>query len=531
MSDHDMSDSEDGEGFNELPEANEWVHSANDVTFINQRRNVEEFVHERPFHPAFTYALFEEERIPGYKGLKIAINFRAHDMHPNVSVSYDEKDDMGSEEIRNMMNIDDRLLEYLPEYAMEPPQDDPKMNMDWRPPGVRLHTYRSDSETYEVWCASLSDPHANEIMRNMRILIPFYIEGGSAGLVDEDAAGLERWKVFFLYNVNRTSENAKCDWTMVGFATTYRLWSFPTSAILQQLRADNPSASIAYVEGKKNTTEEVEREIMTPIKGLDMPSRERISQFIILPPYQHKSHGKYLYNVVMSKLRSDVNTHEITIELPNIDFDNLRDMCDIAYLRKNFTLFRDLKLPDSLPDSAFKGRAKVPVKELTPIDDLEALRKKAKLQPRQFNRLVEMQLLSTIPAHHQDVNRLTRKHMSANVHDRHFYYWRLLLKTRLLIFNSDSLQAIEPEERIPKLEQTADSSHEHYKSLLETFELKVMPYLGELLKPDIGPFGESETAPSSRRLKVRRRIDDSEDEDDSGSDPKARGSSKRTRVA
>jgi histone acetyltransferase 1 len=44
------------------------------------------------FNPKFTYPIFgEEERIFGYKGLKISLRFHAHDMRPNVKVTNSQK--------------------------------------------------------------------------------------------------------------------------------------------------------------------------------------------------------------------------------------------------------------------------------------------------------------------------------------------------------------------------------------------------------------------------------------------------------
>jgi histone acetyltransferase 1 len=40
------------------------------------------------FNPKFTYAVFgEEERIFGYKGLKVNLSYNASDLRPNLSVS------------------------------------------------------------------------------------------------------------------------------------------------------------------------------------------------------------------------------------------------------------------------------------------------------------------------------------------------------------------------------------------------------------------------------------------------------------
>lgn len=44
------------------------------------------------FHPRFTYPIFgEEERIFGYQGLRINLRFAAHDLYPNLEISYDSK--------------------------------------------------------------------------------------------------------------------------------------------------------------------------------------------------------------------------------------------------------------------------------------------------------------------------------------------------------------------------------------------------------------------------------------------------------
>lgn len=44
------------------------------------------------FHPKFTYPIFgEEERIFGYQNLDIHLTFAAHDLLPNLQISYDKK--------------------------------------------------------------------------------------------------------------------------------------------------------------------------------------------------------------------------------------------------------------------------------------------------------------------------------------------------------------------------------------------------------------------------------------------------------
>lgn len=44
------------------------------------------------FHPRFTYSIFgDEEKIFGYKGLKIQLRYRANDMRPHLRLAYGKK--------------------------------------------------------------------------------------------------------------------------------------------------------------------------------------------------------------------------------------------------------------------------------------------------------------------------------------------------------------------------------------------------------------------------------------------------------
>lgn len=44
------------------------------------------------FHPQFTYPIFgDEERIFGYRNLKLNLRFASHDLRPNLEVLYDKK--------------------------------------------------------------------------------------------------------------------------------------------------------------------------------------------------------------------------------------------------------------------------------------------------------------------------------------------------------------------------------------------------------------------------------------------------------
>lgn len=61
--------------------------------------------------------------------------------------------------------------------------------------------------------------------------------------------------------------------------------------------------------------------------------RVRISQFLILPPFQRCGLGSFLYSSVMQHIRESVSgVTEITVEDPNESFSALRDYCDTKFL-------------------------------------------------------------------------------------------------------------------------------------------------------------------------------------------------------
>jgi histone acetyltransferase 1 len=65
------------------------------------------------FHPKFTYPIFgEEERIFGYKGLDITLRFAAHDLRPNVLISYDRK--FAAIGDTTALDIRDALKDFIP---------------------------------------------------------------------------------------------------------------------------------------------------------------------------------------------------------------------------------------------------------------------------------------------------------------------------------------------------------------------------------------------------------------------------------
>ena len=213
---------------------------------------------------------------------------------------------------------------------------------------------------------------------------------------------------------------------------------------------------------------------------------------------------------------------EITVEDPSEAFDDLRDYCDYARLQKDGTLAQ-IKLETTLDSKMTAKRigVRVPSSKLLNKPLLESLRRKHKLAPRQFDRLVEIYLLSQIPPHIRNAGtvRLSQRGRASDPNDRAYYYWRLLVKQRIYKKNKDVLIQLERLERIDKVEETLGEQQGDYERLLRG--MKGRDGEGEgLVEGEGGGSGSGSGSKSEERKErgKRKTVMDDEDEDGDGQD-------------
>ena len=207
---------------------------------------------------------------------------------------------------------------------------------------------------------------------------------------------------------------------------------------------------------------------------------------------------------MVKTFRASSTCTEITVEDPNEAFDDLRDYCDYKYLLENGT-FAQISLKTDIDPklSARRIGVRVPTSKLLDMPLLEKLRKKNKIAPRQFARLVELYLLTKIAPRNRQAgtSRLTQRARATDPNDRAFYYWRLLVKQRVYKKNKDVLIQLDQSERKDKVEQTVGEVVGDYERLLRGME-----------KWQGGD--ASASASGEKRERAKRKVVDEEDEDD-----------------
>ncbi|EMC99384.1 hypothetical protein BAUCODRAFT_31703 [Baudoinia panamericana UAMH 10762] len=500
----------------------EWSANSKDCFTLHIRkgdRNIATFL------PEFTYEFFgEEEAIFGYHDLSIDLLFAAHDMRPSLSIHHGKVFPAQSESIRPT-DIKAALRGYLPDEALD--GRNAKLlregtGADWTPPGEEIHAYVKDGERYEIRCASLADPEARRVLENMQILVPMFIEGGSVLQLEQDWS-TQRWKIFLLYRTDSKPAPNTSPYTLVGFGTSYRVFTLPDrnhpSESEKRLLDDVPLDTLLH---QSNQPDQSMTDRQSP---LDLPSRERLSQFLILPPFQGNDHGKHLYNTIYTHLTSSPNIREFTVEDPNEAFDDLRDRCDLLRLRSTVPEFLNLRINTDIPADRLLPTEPIPTHLIiTPPapTTLDGIRAQTKLEKRQFDRLVEMHTLSLIPPPHRSRNRITRKEKSKNERDRAYYFWRLYVKERLYVFNREVLVQVERGERVERLEAAVEGVVEGYARMLEKLGRDEMVE-GERGEGEVGGGEDDEVGlraakGQQKKKKKKRKVideeDDGEDEDE-----------------
>lgn len=326
-----------------------------------------------------------------------------------------------------------------------------KQRTGWTPPGSLVATIASNDVTFEVWKGKLDDPLVKQLFLRMQGLIPMFIEGGTPIISEEVQADDDRWTFYFLYQKNLVDD--QLDYVFCGVCTVYRFWAiFPPTE-----PPESPSKIAERLEKFDLTKEDFDL--------TTLPCRSRISQFIVLPAFQGKGLGSKFYETIYRELLNHEPTREITVEDPNEAFDDMRDICDLRFLRQQAD-FNALYINTSIKPPK-KGWAP---KNIVDPETKETVRRRYKIAPRQFARLVEMQLMSKLPESVRpgivppEESSTASKATDEEKHE--FFLWKLLLKIRIHQNNLDALGELEVPERIAKLDETVSSVAFDYARLL-----------------------------------------------------------------
>lgn len=319
------------------------------------------------------------------------------------------------------------------------------------------------------------------MVKRIQLLVPLFIEGGTIIELNDPEWTLERWTVFFLYQKNEIQEG-QSPYVFMGYSTVYRYFHF------QPVKSNAGKPDFEFP--------------LDHIPFSSLPCRSRISQFVILPPFQGGGNGSRFYNSIFDFYYAEPETIEITVEDPNYAFDDMRDLNDLARLR-TLPEFQSIKINSSVK----ADRKGVVPRDIVDLPALEKIRTSTKIAPRQFLRVVEMHLLSKIPLSiRSSILAEEGKIPPADIPKVHEYdLWTLWVKKRLWKHNKDSLMQMDKNERLEKLDEVLSGVLGDYTRLLNAYESRSGKGANgkdssKGKRPSPGDDGETE--PSAKKVRI-----------------------------
>uniref|UniRef100_A0A0K0FC47 Histone acetyltransferase type B catalytic subunit n=1 Tax=Strongyloides venezuelensis TaxID=75913 RepID=A0A0K0FC47_STRVS len=276
-------------------EENEWVSNAMDVIKLHMVEPSHS-LEETPGHePLFVHQFFYDEKIFGYKDLKVDIYFTASTMylHPTISYSATSKEFIKTMEPDNIL---EQLTSQLPEWHMElykesrsSFEEELRKQINFKPFGEVVCKFTNDNQTFELWGPPKEVNKAfNDYVNRIQVLALFNFETGD--YTDNDD---EKFQTYVLYSVKKKPESDDLYYTVAGYASIYRFYVYPESV------------------------------------------RPRIAHFLLTPEYRGKGIGALFYRSLINDIKLDPRVIDITIEDPSDYLIYCRDYVDCLNLKNN----------------------------------------------------------------------------------------------------------------------------------------------------------------------------------------------------
>lgn len=257
--------------------------------FVFPAKDVEQKNGSDMFHPEYVHQIFgDTERILGYANLSIVIHILASTMQYHVGISYSEK--LDTDDVSRVTDIEGALSEYLVGYTKSSDEflewigESKKERNERALYGETIHSYSIESDASQPesdflvqfcqpYCMEQKDSF-HQFYKRLQSLIFLFIDAANEIDLDDDC-----WDIFITFMKVRGSVAH----TPIAFCTTCKYYAYESLV------------------------------------------RPRVSQILVLPPYQRTGHGMQLLDCIYTYYdRRDVK--DITVEAPNEDYIILRDL-------------------------------------------------------------------------------------------------------------------------------------------------------------------------------------------------------------
>ncbi|XP_060033699.1 histone acetyltransferase type B catalytic subunit isoform X2 [Erinaceus europaeus] len=245
----------------------------------------------RTFFPEYTHQLFgDDETAFGYKGLKILLYYIAGSLSTMFRVEYASKVDENFDCVE-ADDVEGKIRQIIPPGFCTNTSDFLSLlekEVDFKPFGTLLHTYSvlsptgGENFTFQIYKADMTCRGFREYHERLQTFLMWFIE--TASFIDVDD---ERWHYFLVFE--KYNKDGATLFATVGYMTVYNYYVYPDK------------------------------------------TRPRVSQMLILTPFQGQGHGAQLLETVHRYYITSPSVLDITAEDPSKSYVKLRDFVLVKF--------------------------------------------------------------------------------------------------------------------------------------------------------------------------------------------------------
>ncbi|XP_069120366.1 histone acetyltransferase type B catalytic subunit-like isoform X2 [Argopecten irradians] len=283
----------------------------------------------------------------------------------------------------------------------------------FKPYGEMMHSYKvikdNQEKNFEIYKTDITAPGFREYHELLQTFILFFIDAASYIDVDDD-----RWMFYLLFEKYKVDGNPA--YAIAGYMTVYNYYAYPEKV------------------------------------------RPRISQVLVLPPFQKQGHGGHLIQTFYNDCYTRSEVMDITVEDPSENFQRLRDFIDARNCMR-LTSYETSKLKDGFTE-----------------DMAKEAREKLKLNKRQSRRIYEILRLKATDTSNKDMYRAYRLDIKRRLNapfqkkGRDFDKLEKVLRPDEL---SATLSCLSKEQRLAYLENSFQENLEMYQHVIERLNMAI----------------------------------------------------------
>ena len=261
------------------------------------------------FKPVMSHQVFgERENIFGYRDLRVKLYYSAGKLTTYFGIDYAEKVDPDKFEGYQPDDIYEKISKVLQPGFFTNLSDfcnELEKDVNFVPCGELKHSFSTDDgeRNWEIYMCEVTTPNFLKYHERLQTFVLWYIDAASFIDTDDD-----HWRFFLLFE--KYVKDGSTHYGIAGYATVYEYYAYPVNI------------------------------------------RPRISQVLVMPPFQRFGLGAHLLDSIYSYYIPLPRVVDITVEDPSEEFQRLRDFVDVKNCR-TLANFQPERLEQGFTDEMF----------------------------------------------------------------------------------------------------------------------------------------------------------------------------------